>query len=137
MKSNNCKVTGLYYKLISVCTYTHTHTQLRYHSGFQVALGATLVALVVKNRPARDSGLIPGSGRFPWRRKWQPTAVFRGAWWVTVHSITKNQTQLKLLGRHAGIDNLLFAGVSYRNVIKLPSFILGFNKICNVTLSIH
>ena len=23
-----------------------------------------------------DSGSIPGSGRFPWRRKWQPTPVF-------------------------------------------------------------
>ena len=23
-----------------------------------------------------DSGLIPVSGRFPWRRKWQPTLVF-------------------------------------------------------------
>ena len=36
---------------------------------------------VVKNPPAnagdtRDIGLIPGSGRFPWRRKWQPTPVF-------------------------------------------------------------
>ena len=25
---------------------------------------------------ARDLGLIPGSGRLPWRRKWQPTPVF-------------------------------------------------------------
>ena len=25
---------------------------------------------------AGDSGLIPGSGRSPWRRKWQPTPVF-------------------------------------------------------------
>ena len=24
----------------------------------------------------RDAGSIPGSGRFPWRRKWQPTPVF-------------------------------------------------------------
>jgi len=33
---------------------------------------------VVKNLPAnaRDAGLIPGSGRSPWRRKWQPTPVF-------------------------------------------------------------
>ena len=23
-----------------------------------------------------DLGSIPGSGRFPWRRKWQPTPVF-------------------------------------------------------------
>jgi len=24
----------------------------------------------------RDAGSIPGSGRFPWRRKWHPTPVF-------------------------------------------------------------
>ena len=23
-----------------------------------------------------DPGLIPGSGKFPWRRKWQPPPVF-------------------------------------------------------------
>ena len=36
---------------------------------------------MVKNPPTnagdvRDVGLIPRSGRFPWRRKWQPTPVF-------------------------------------------------------------
>ena len=36
---------------------------------------------VIKNLPANagdtgDVGSIPGSGRFPWRRKWQPTPVF-------------------------------------------------------------
>ena len=36
---------------------------------------------VVKNPPAiagvsEDTSLIPGSRRFPWRRKWQPTPVF-------------------------------------------------------------
>ena len=25
---------------------------------------------------AGDPGSIPGSGRFPWRREWQPTPVF-------------------------------------------------------------
>ena len=44
-------------------------------------IGASQVALVVKNLPAnagdiRDMGLILGSGRFPWRRAWQPTPVF-------------------------------------------------------------
>ena len=43
--------------------------------------GTPQVALVVKNLPAdagdlRDVGLIPGSGRFSWRRAWQPTLVF-------------------------------------------------------------
>ena len=36
---------------------------------------------MVKNPPdsagdMRDAGSIPGSGRFPWRRKWQPIPVF-------------------------------------------------------------
>ena len=36
---------------------------------------------MLKNPPAsaedtRDTGLVPGSGRPPWRRKWQPTPVF-------------------------------------------------------------
>ena len=44
-------------------------------------IGASQVVLVVKNLPAnagdiRDMGLILGSGRFPWRRAWQPTPVF-------------------------------------------------------------
>ena len=35
----------------------------------------------VKNLPdsagdVKDTGLIHGWGRFPWRRKWQPTPVF-------------------------------------------------------------
>ena len=45
-----------------------------YHSGLP---GGS----VIKNSPAnvgdaRDMGLIPGLGRFPWSRKWQPTSVF-------------------------------------------------------------
>ena len=33
---------------------------------------------VVKNLPVSAGGpsSIPGSGRFPWRRKWKPTSVF-------------------------------------------------------------
>ena len=39
------------------------------------------MVLVVKNLPAnvgdiKDVGLIPGSGRFPWRKAGQPTPVF-------------------------------------------------------------
>ena len=61
------------------------------------------VSSVVKNTPASagDSGdavWIPGSGRFPWRRKRQHIAIFlpgghpvdRGAWWATVHSVTES-----------------------------------------------
>ena len=45
---------------------------------------------------AGDLGSILESGRFPWRRKWQPTPVFllenpmdRGAWRATVHRIAR------------------------------------------------
>ena len=39
------------------------------------------MVLVVKNLPAsagdpRDADLIPGGGKIPWRRKWQPAPVF-------------------------------------------------------------
>ena len=39
---------------------------------------ASLVAQSVKNLPASagDMGSIPGSGRSPWSRKWQPIPVF-------------------------------------------------------------
>ena len=47
---------------------------------------ASHTAVVVKNLPAnggdmREAGLIPGSGRFPWRRAWQPRIlVWRLLW---------------------------------------------------------
>ena len=44
----------------------------------------------------------PWIGYIPWRRAWQPVPVFlpresqdRGAWWATVHRITKSWTRLK------------------------------------------
>jgi len=48
------------------------------HYGFE---GASQVVLMVKNLPTnagdtRDGGLIPGSGKTPWRRKWEPTPAF-------------------------------------------------------------
>ena len=43
--------------------------------------GVSLVALLVKNLPAsagdaRDWSVVPGLGRFPWRREWPPTSEF-------------------------------------------------------------
>ena len=34
------------------------------------------VVVKVSARNAGDLGSIPGSGRFPWRRKWRPAPVF-------------------------------------------------------------
>ena len=57
-------------------------------------LGSSQVTLVIRKplasaRDKRDTGSIPGSGRFLCRRAWQPTPVFlpgepmdRGAWWA-------------------------------------------------------
>ena len=48
-------------------------------------------------RPRLDSQV----GKIPWRREWQPiqyscleNSTDRGAWWATVHGVTKSWTQL-------------------------------------------
>ena len=49
---------------------------------------------------AGDPGSIPGLGRFPWRRKWQPAAVFLPGEFhgqrslAAVHGVAKSQTQV-------------------------------------------
>ena len=50
---------------------------------------------------AGDLGLTPGSGRSPGEGKGYPlqdpcleNPMDRGAWWATVHGVTKCQTQL-------------------------------------------
>ena len=73
---------------------------------------ASQMVLVVKNLPAnagqRDAGLIPGWGRRPGGGNGNPlqyscleNPVDRGAWWATVHRVTKSQTWLKQLGIQA------------------------------------
>ena len=64
--------------------------------------GASQVVLVVKNPPAnagdiRDTGSIPGSGRFPGEGHDNPlqysclnNPMDRGALWATVHGVTEN-----------------------------------------------
>ena len=66
--------------------------------------GASQEALVVKNplaniRNKRDEGLIPGSGRSlekemapPLQHSCLKNPRDRGAWWATVHGVTKSQT---------------------------------------------
>ena len=48
-----------------------------------------------------DLGSIPGSGRFPGEGNGNPlqyscleNSMDGGAWWVTVHGVTKSRTQL-------------------------------------------
>ena len=58
---------------------------------------------MVKNLPfnAGDPGSVPGSGRSPGEGNGYPlqyscleNSMDRGAWWATVHVITKSRTQL-------------------------------------------
>ena len=60
--------------------------------------GASQVALVVKNPPAKvgDTGLIPGSGRSPEEGNVNPlqypclgNAMDKGAWQAIVHGVSK------------------------------------------------
>ena len=61
-----------------------------------------LVAQMVKNLLAMQEtpGLFPGSGRSPGEGNGNPlqycleNSMDRGAWWDTVHGVTKNQTRL-------------------------------------------
>ena len=58
---------------------------------------------MVKDLPANggDAGLIPGSGRFPGEGNGNPlqyscleNPMDGGAWWSTVHGVTKRRTRL-------------------------------------------
>ena len=69
-------------------------------------LQASQGALVVKNLPANagdvaDADSIPGSGRSPGEGNCNPlqyscleNSMDRGAWWVIVQGVAKNQAQL-------------------------------------------
>jgi len=59
----------------------------------------------------RRCGFAFWAEKIPWRRKWQPTPVFlpgkfqdSGAWWATVHRVTKSQTTTKPLSTHIHIE---------------------------------
>ena len=73
---------------------------------------ASRVSLVVMNLPANardviDAGSILGSGTSPGGGHGNPlqyscleNSMDRGAWWATVHGVTKSQIQLKRLTMH-------------------------------------
>jgi len=61
-----------------------------------------------KARVVRDSGSIPGSGRFlgggygnPLQYSCLENPMDRGGWQATVHKVSQSQTQLKQLNMHA------------------------------------
>ena len=57
------------------------------------------------------AGLIPGLGRSPGGEQGTQSSILawrirmdRGAWWATVHGVTKSQTGLKQLSMHTCKD---------------------------------
>ena len=80
--------------------------------GIYHILGASLVAQLVKNSPAnaedtRDVGSIPGSGRSSGEGNGNllqycclENSMGRGAWWGTVHGVTKSWTLLSMHAHH-------------------------------------
>ena len=72
----------------------------------------------LKNPPANagDSGLVPGFGRSPGEQNGNPlqysclgNPMDRGAWWATVHVVSKSQTRLVknfFTERQVSISNL-------------------------------
>ena len=70
-----------------------------------------------QGRRHKRRGFDPWVRKIPWKRAWQPTPVFffffflenpmdRGAWWATVHRVTKSQTGLKWLNTHTRTHTL-------------------------------
>ena len=92
-------------------------------------IGASQVALVVKNPPAnagdvRDTGSFPGLGRSPGGGHGSPlqyscleNPMDRGAWQATVHSVSKSQTRLKWLSTHT------------QKIGDMRAFVVGF-RVC-------
>ena len=68
--------------------------------GMEHLLGFPVVNNLCGNaRDSRDAYSIPGSGRYPGRGHGNPlhysclkNPMDRGAWWATVHRVTKSQT---------------------------------------------
>ena len=103
-------------------------------------LGASQAVLVVKNPPAnagdiRDRGSISGLGRSPGGGPANPlqyscleNPMDRGAWWATVHGVTKSWTQLKGLSTHTSryLSNLNTSHPSlYVEILTFKVMVLG------------
>ena len=80
------------------------------HKGYKRGFpgGASLKNLSANAGDIRDAGWLPGSGRSPWGRAWQPSPVFlpgesvrQRSLWATVHRAAKSWTRLERLSTQA------------------------------------
>ena len=71
---------------------------------------------------AGDPGLIPGLGRFPWRRKWQPTAVFLPRkYWVEEPGRLQSMELERV--RHNWVTSLSFFSNNSEALIKIKTWL--------------
>ena len=101
-----------------------------------------VVNLLANTGDKRNTGLIPGLGRSPVKGNGNPlqysclgNPIDRGAWWVTVHGVTKSQTQLKWLSMHtqAAIQNHNNSKYIYRLLVGGICF--QWARKCNPSLN--
>ena len=89
---------AFFFTSLSLCVFFITHRP----TGGTPALYIYLVTQIVKSLPAvQETWIRSWVGKISWRRAWQPTPVFLpgesvdgGAWWATVHGVSKSRTQL-------------------------------------------
>ena len=98
--------------------------------------GASQVVLMVKNLAAnsgdiRNTGSIPGLGRFPGEWHGNPlqyscleNLMDRGVWWDTVHRVENSGTPLKRLSMQAQGEYIFFQKIHF-NHAKNPGASLG------------
>ena len=107
-------------------------------------LGASQVALVVKNQPAtpgdaRDKGSVPGLGRFPGGGHGNPlqyscleNPTDKGAWRTTVHRVAKSLTQLKWLSTHTeSVETLEDSDILWILCSCAPGDAIGKEPACS------
>ena len=107
--TENCLALSTHIHLKTQQLHTHTHTHTHIYMCIYISIWVSQVALVVKNPPAnagdaKDMDSIPGLVRSPREGYVNPlkyscleNPTDRGAWWATVHGVTKSRTQLKWL----------------------------------------
>ena len=107
----------------------------------------SLVVQSTRNPPAYagDLGSIPGCGKIPWRRKWQPTPVFlpgesHGRRSLVGYSPRgrKESDTIELLHFHFHTPNILVSnwGVSLGHILLLCSFFSCFCCCRNYVLGV-
>ena len=115
---------------------------------------ASQQVVVVKKWPAnagdtREAGLIPGLGRFPWRRKWQPAPVFlpgedhgqRSLVGYSPQRVAASRTWLKWLSTHTRLWRDISIHHNYSRLFLLtgkifPGICIGFRwQLCQFWVS--